>query len=96
MGELGSEMERGHREVGEVAAEVSVDQLITVGARAAIIADAAGLTNTVVAQSHEEAGEWLSENTSRGDLVLVKGSRSARMERVIEEFVKRANAEVTR
>ncbi|MFL6526488.1 MAG: UDP-N-acetylmuramoyl-tripeptide--D-alanyl-D-alanine ligase [Chthoniobacterales bacterium] len=96
MGELGSESERGHREVGEVAAEVAVDQLITVGTGAAIIADAAGLTNTIVAESHEEAADWLSENTSRGDLVLIKGSRSARMERVIEEFEKRANAEVTR
>ena len=96
MGELGSESERGHREVGEVAAEVSVDQLVTVGAGAAIIADAAGLTNTVVTQTHEQAAEWLNENTSRGDLVLVKGSRAARMERVIEEFAQRANAEVAR
>jgi UDP-N-acetylmuramyl pentapeptide synthase len=94
MGELGRESERGHREVGQVAAEVSVDQLITVGKSAALIAAAAGLTNTVVAQSHEEAAEWLSENASRGDLVLVKGSRTAGMERVIEAFAKRATAEV--
>jgi UDP-N-acetylmuramoyl-tripeptide--D-alanyl-D-alanine ligase len=94
MGELGSESERGHREVGEVAAEVAIDQLVTVGERAEIIGRAAGLPNTVAAKTHAEAADWLTENTSRGDLVLVKGSRTARMERVIEEFAQRATAEV--
>jgi UDP-N-acetylmuramoyl-tripeptide--D-alanyl-D-alanine ligase len=96
MGELGSESERGHREVGEVAAEVALDQLITVGKTAAAIAKAAGLTKSLTAKTHEEAADWVTENTSAGDLVLVKGSRSARMERVIEEFAKRSGAEVAR
>lgn len=95
MGELGSESERGHREVGEVAAELALDYLITVGERAALIAEAAGLTKSLTAKTHEEAADWLAENTSRGDLVLVKGSRTSRMERVIEEFATRATAEAT-
>ena len=39
--------------------------------------------------SAEEAAELLCEITHPGDLVLVKGSRSARTERVLEEFAKR-------
>jgi UDP-N-acetylmuramoyl-tripeptide--D-alanyl-D-alanine ligase len=97
MGELGAESERGHREVGEEAAQLRVDQLITIGDKAAamaIAAKAAGLTNVIAAESHEEAANLLSESTSRGDLVLIKGSRSARVERVLEEFAKHATAEV--
>ncbi len=41
MGELGAESERGHREVGETAAALKVDHLITIGNVAATIAEAA-------------------------------------------------------
>src|SRR5216684_7389822 len=41
MAELGTESERGHREVGEAAAALKVDQLIAIGEIAAGIADAA-------------------------------------------------------
>jgi UDP-N-acetylmuramoyl-tripeptide--D-alanyl-D-alanine ligase len=97
MGELGAESERGHREVGEAAAQLRVHQLITIGQKAAAIAiaaKAAGLTNVIAAESHEEAANLLSESASRGDLVLIKGSRLARVERVLEEFAKHATAEV--
>jgi UDP-N-acetylmuramyl pentapeptide synthase len=39
-----------------------------------------------------EAAEFLAEITSAGDLVLVKGSRSARTERVLEEFSNQQSA----
>jgi UDP-N-acetylmuramoyl-tripeptide--D-alanyl-D-alanine ligase len=92
MGELGAESERGHREVGEAAAELRIDELIAVGAAGAGIASAAqnaGLENSVAVDSAEEAAERLGKNAAPGDLILVKGSRSARMERVMEEFAKR-------
>ena len=99
MGELGSESERGHREVGEEAAALGVDELITVGATGAAIARAAekaGLQKSRSVASHEEAAELLAENVSPGDLILVKGSRSARMERVLEVFAKlQSTAEAT-
>lgn len=96
MGELGTESLRGHREVGEAAAALGIDQLITVGQTAAAISEAAheaGLEKTTAAQSVEEAAELLTDEVAAGDLVLVKGSRTARMERVLEEF---ANREVAR
>src|SRR5687767_1243841 len=92
MGELGEESERGHREVGEAAAELKVDQLIAVGPNGAAIAHAAGkagLENSKAVDSPEKAAELLGENAMPGDLILVKGSRTARMERVLEAFAKR-------
>jgi UDP-N-acetylmuramyl pentapeptide synthase len=89
MGELGAESERGHREVGEAAAQFEIDQLITTDETSATIANAArraGLTNVASAKSTSEAAELLADVAEPGDLVLVKGSRSARTERVIEAF----------
>src|SRR5213078_3882354 len=96
MGELGAESERGHREVGEAAAALRIDELIAVGPVGAAIARAAkkaGLKKSVAVDTHEQAAELLDKNAAPGDLVLIKGSRSARMERVLEEFTKRSRAE---
>jgi UDP-N-acetylmuramoyl-tripeptide--D-alanyl-D-alanine ligase len=92
MNELGEESERGHREVGEAAAALGVDELIAVGPTGAVIADAAqkaGLKNSLAVDSPGAAAGILGETASPGDLILVKGSRSARMERVLEAFAKR-------
>ena len=96
MGELGVESERGHREVGEAAAALRIDELIAVGAMGAMIARAAakaGLKKSVAIGSHEEAAALLEKNAMPGDLVLIKGSRSARMERVVEEFANKRRTE---
>jgi UDP-N-acetylmuramyl pentapeptide synthase len=98
MGELGAESEHGHREVGETAAALRVDELIAVGPAGALIAQAArgaGLEKSVAVDSPAEAAELLGKSAAAGDLILIKGSRSARMERVLEEFAaKRRTAEV--
>src|SRR5437773_3424366 len=89
MKELGSESEHGHREVGETAATLKIDQLIAIGNIAAEIAHAAkdaGLKNTAIVGSTAEAADLLGEIAAPGDLVLVKGSRMARTEQVMEAF----------
>ena len=89
MRELGSESERGHREVGETAATLKIDQLIAIGNLAAEIARAAkdaGLEKTAIVESTSQAADLLGEIAAPGDLVLVKGSRLARTEQVIEGF----------
>jgi UDP-N-acetylmuramoyl-tripeptide--D-alanyl-D-alanine ligase len=92
--ELGSESERGHREVGETAAALGVDHLIAVDNETiARAAQNAGLENTAIAKDAGDAAEMVSEIASAGDLVLIKGSRSARMERVLEEYAKLQPAE---
>jgi UDP-N-acetylmuramoyl-tripeptide--D-alanyl-D-alanine ligase len=99
MSELGEESERGHREVGEAAATLGIDELIAVGAISAEMAQAArraGLEKSTSVAEAEQAAELLGETASPGDLILVKGSRSARMERVLEAFSKRrSTAEAT-
>jgi len=89
MRELGSESEQGHREIGETAAALKVDHLITIGNVAATIAQAAehaGLEKSVAVRSTSEAADFLRKIAEPGDLVLIKGSRAARTEEVIEQF----------
>src|SRR6267378_8505644 len=89
MRELGEESERGHREVGETAATLKVDHLIAIGNVAASIAEGAkraGLENSLTVASAAKAAELLAELATPGDLVLIKGSRLARTEQVIEAF----------
>src|SRR6266542_539354 len=89
MRELGDESEHGHREVGETAAALKVDHLIAIGNVAGTIAEAAkraGLENSSTVTSTAKAAELLAELAGPGDLVLIKGSRLARTERVIEAF----------
>ncbi len=87
MGELGAEAERGHRAVGEAAARAGIAALIAVGAEAGWIAEAAraaGLAEVHHVPDTAAAAELLARRAAPGDLVLIKGSRSARMERVFE------------
>ncbi|MBA3651154.1 MAG: UDP-N-acetylmuramoyl-tripeptide--D-alanyl-D-alanine ligase [Chthoniobacterales bacterium] len=92
MAELGAESARGHREVGAAAASLGIDHLISLGKESAEIAAGArtaGLEKSQELASAEEVADFLCNATRPGDLVLIKGSRAARTERVLEEFAKR-------
>jgi UDP-N-acetylmuramoyl-tripeptide--D-alanyl-D-alanine ligase len=87
--ELGPNSEQWHRETGACATHTKVDFLLTLGDRAAAIADgavAAGLPSHRVAQcsSLETLQTVLDCWLGPDDIVLVKGSRGAKMERVVE------------
>jgi UDP-N-acetylmuramoyl-tripeptide--D-alanyl-D-alanine ligase len=87
MGELGTHAEEGHRRVGRTAAE-GIDWVITVGEEGEWIAEEARQCGSARVDHFSEvldASAALKERVSPGDVVLVKGSRSARMERVLEE-----------
>jgi UDP-N-acetylmuramoyl-tripeptide--D-alanyl-D-alanine ligase len=99
MRELGKESERGHEEVGEAAAAFGIDQLIGIGELGAVIsraAEKAGLEKTKAVRSTSEAAELLLDIAGPGDLVLIKGSRLARTEDVIEAFAKQSSQESAR
>ena len=82
MMELGPEEARYHREVGEAAAAAGIDLLVAVGERAAGYAQGAdGLPSEHFA-TVEEAIEAVPGLVREGDVVLLKGSRSMRLERV--------------
>jgi UDP-N-acetylmuramyl pentapeptide synthase len=70
---------------------LGIDELIAVGAGAPIAEAArnAGLKKTIAVDSPQAAAEILGKNAAAGDLILVKGSRSARMEGVLEAFASR-------
>ena len=93
--ELGHQAAALHEGVGRAAAVARIDLLLTVGgAPAAALADAAvvaGLARSDVrhfATSDEAAAELMSF-VRRGDLVLVKGSRGIRTDRVVERLKER-------
>jgi UDP-N-acetylmuramoyl-tripeptide--D-alanyl-D-alanine ligase len=87
MAELGAQSETAHLEVGKYAAELGIDQLFAIGQRAGDIAAAArknGLKNVIEILEAEVAAHEVEQFVRPGDLVLVKASRSMRLERVTE------------
>jgi UDP-N-acetylmuramoyl-tripeptide--D-alanyl-D-alanine ligase len=88
MGELGDHAAAGYQRVGRNAAQVA-DALIAVGIETTPLSEtarAAGLKEVHTTKDTTEAAGVLRNLVRAGDLVLVKGSRAARMERVIEDF----------
>jgi UDP-N-acetylmuramoyl-tripeptide--D-alanyl-D-alanine ligase len=85
--ELGQYEEQGHELVGVRAAEV-VDALITVGKRGHIIANAArraglGLMKITEFDNHTDTIAHLRKFLTKDDIVLIKGSRGIRMDRIV-------------
>jgi UDP-N-acetylmuramoyl-tripeptide--D-alanyl-D-alanine ligase len=89
MAELGPDGERYHREIGAHAKELGIDVLVTVGEAALPYSDAFEGERYPVG-TPEEAGALLEEIARPGDRVLVKGSRSVGLERVLEPDMARA------
>ncbi len=90
--ELGPETENAHREVGLAVAERGIDFLITVGEASKLTAQSAreaGLKEHQVASFADSvtAGKFLQEKLEPGDIVLVKGSQGARMEKIVKEVM---------
>ncbi len=88
MGELGPDSEALHEAAGRRLAEAGIARLIAVGEKARPLArgfDAAGGMAEYCA-THAEAARLLGEQSAAGDRILVKGSRSTAMERVLEEL----------
>jgi len=82
MAELGEGSERYHREIGAHAAALGIDVLVPVGAEALPYAEEFGGETHPVA-TPEEASALLEELARPGDRVLIKGSRSVGLERVL-------------
>jgi len=87
MAELGSFAQEAHEEVGRLAATLGVGQLFAVGKMASVIgrsARQAGLNRVLEFADVESAALALRNFVRPGDVVLVKASRSTRLERVAE------------
>lgn len=89
--EIGKFTIPAHQQIGELAASLA-DILITVGPRAKFIGKAANENGMKESNIHEcgnsrGAGIFLQNMLEPGDVVLVKGSQSMRMERAVEEIM---------
>lgn len=90
MGEIGANARRDHLAVGAAASEHGVDLLVVTGTvDAPWIAEgylAAGGDGARLArmETREDAAVFLKNTTGPDDLILIKGSRSAGMEKIIE------------
>jgi UDP-N-acetylmuramoyl-tripeptide--D-alanyl-D-alanine ligase len=98
MGELGDTTDAAHRAAGRLVAELGLDALFAVGARAEETARGARDGGLADARIHRcadtaEASAQVRALLRPNDWVLVKGSRSARMERVVEALAAEAKAE---
>ena len=83
--ELGEESADRHREIGALAAELGIDLVVAVGEPAWPIADGAEgseSTDVIRADDTDVASRIVSAWLCPGDVVLVKASRGARLERV--------------
>lgn len=85
--ELGPYEKHGHEMVGIRASEVA-DEIVTVGALAHVIADAARRAGFVAGsitelENPEEAINYLKDRLMANDVLLVKGSHGMRMDRIV-------------
>lgn len=90
--ELGLETENTHREIGFKAVELGINFLITVGEASkhtAAAAREAGLSEHQIASFADSvsAGKFLQEKLEQGDVALIKGSQSMRMEKIVKEIM---------
>lgn len=86
LGEQGAQM---HEACGQTLAELGVEKLIGVRGLAQWLvrgAQATGLNNAVFAETPETAAELLLKDCRAGDLVLVKGSRGVRTEKIVQRL----------
>ncbi len=89
--ELGRYSQKEHEAIGEEAA-ACCDMLVAVGERSRAVAEAAkraGMKEDAVPyfDTSMEAADFLKESVREGDIILIKGSQSIRMERIAEALI---------
>jgi UDP-N-acetylmuramoyl-tripeptide--D-alanyl-D-alanine ligase len=90
--ELGAITDDAHREVGRAVAALPADEFIGVGRAMQFAVEAAkeaGLAEARHLTTFEDTVAHLLKRLTADDLVLVKGSRGMRMERVVDALVAR-------
>ena len=99
--ELGTESVRCHQELGACVADTRIDRLLAFGDQADHVAGGAlraGMKPHTIADCHDLDSLftvldcWLNP----GDVILVKGSRGMRMERVVQWLREQSNTEAAR
>jgi UDP-N-acetylmuramoyl-tripeptide--D-alanyl-D-alanine ligase len=81
--ELGREEVAAHRRVGQAAARLKIDILLTLGGRAREIHEAARMSGALHYEQKNILAEYLVELVGPGDVVLLKGSRGMAMDDIV-------------
>lgn len=90
MAELGKDADRLHAEMGSKAKSASIDALYATGKLSESAVDGFG-ENGFYFKNKNDLIETLNKKLTADDVVLVKGSRSAAMEEVVERILTRQN-----
>ncbi|EMP57507.1 UDP-N-acetylmuramoyl-tripeptide--D-alanyl-D-alanine ligase [Marinobacter santoriniensis NKSG1] len=90
MAELGEQARELHAEVGACARELGIDRLLVVGPGCEGYADGFG-QETETFEDHETAVNAVVKGLNEPTTVLVKGSRSSAMDRVVEGIKEKVN-----
>ncbi len=90
--ELGDYEVEGHIRVGEKAAELKLDLLVTIGERAAYIGQGAVLEGMPAAQvvhfkNQDASLPWLKQQVSQQEVILFKGSRGMELEKLVDKWL---------
>jgi UDP-N-acetylmuramoyl-tripeptide--D-alanyl-D-alanine ligase len=94
MGELGESAPGSHEEIGRFAREHHIDRLFATGKLSALAVEAFGSGGEWF-QDSETLGRAVNAELTREVCVLVKGSRSARLERVVDTLTGGSGSEGT-
>ena len=91
MGELGDEAVSAHREIGRFTAQTETDLLFVIGGHAGEVAGAAmesGMPkeNVSICEQPSEIAQEIASLATADDWILVKGSRSMKMERIVQQL----------
>ena len=84
--ELGRYSVTEHEHIGMVARE-AVDLVLAVGIRARVFASVAGRAEVMVFDDAKTAADAIIDLVHEGDLILVKGSQSIRMEHIVNALL---------
>ncbi|HJX29472.1 MAG TPA: UDP-N-acetylmuramoyl-tripeptide--D-alanyl-D-alanine ligase [Thermoanaerobaculia bacterium] len=92
--ELGPEGPRFHRESGERAAELGFAPVLGVGELSRELAAGAG-TGGDWRPDADAAAAWAASEVREGDVLLVKGSRGVKLDKVVRRLLEEAGAEIS-
>jgi len=96
--EQGDQAENIHRELGRTIAGMPIDLLVGVRGLARKMiegANEAGMERTVFAEDSEMAGTMITDEVREGDVILIKGSRGVRTEKVLDKLFEKFELEKT-
>ena len=83
MVELGEESESFHSEIGEYAKEIGIDEFLSIGKYSENASNVFG-ENGHHFKDAESLKSYLNNNLESSSCILIKGSRSAKLEEYVE------------